>query len=329
MVKIINSRITGIGSYIPERRLTNIDLEKMVDTSDEWIVSRTGIKERRIAGEHELTSDMASGAAKNAMAMAGAKPEEIDLLVTGTVTPDYRCPSTSCIVQRKLGLINSATMDIAAACAGFLHGLAMADAFIKANKFKKILIIGVEKLSSITDYTDRNTCVLFGDGAGAAVVESTTENRGILATFLKSDGRHTELLWIPGGGCATPVQTLEANDKRMYLKMNGKEVFKHAVREMADACLRVLKEAGVRAEDIDLLVAHQANIRIIESTAKRLGLPEGKVYLNIAKYGNTSAASVPIAVVEALREGRIKEGDLVLMTAFGSGLTWAAALIRW
>jgi len=326
---MINSRITGIGSYVPKRRLTNIDLEKIVDTSDEWIVSRTGIKERRIADVHEYTSDMAAAAVKDAMAMAGAKPEEIDLLVIGTVTPDYRCPSTACIVQRMLGLVNAATMDIAAACAGFLHGLAMADAFITAKKFKKILIVGVEKLSSITDYTDRNTCVLFGDGAGAAVVEAASGDRGILATFIKSDGRHAELLWIPGGGCALPMQTLDPSDKKLYLTMNGKEVFKHAVREMADASLRVVKEAGLKPEDIDMLVAHQANIRIIESTAKRLGLPDEKVYLNIAKYGNTSAASVPIAVVDALREGRIKEGDLVLMTAFGSGLTWAAALMRW
>ncbi len=301
----------------------------MVDTNDEWIFTRTGIKQRHICAEDEATSDMAYQAGKRALESAGVKPEEIDFLMTGTVTPDYRCPSASCIIQKKLGLINAGAMDIVAACAGFLHGMAMADAFIKAGKYKKIMIIGVEKLSSITDYTDRNTCVLFGDGAGAAIIEATEENRGILATYLKSDGRFAELLWIPGGGSAQPFFKLENPQDSIYLKMNGKEVYKHAVREMADASLRVLDEAGVKPEDIKLMVAHQANIRIINATAKRLKIPDEKVFLNIADYGNTSAASVPIALDEALQQGRIQEGDLVLMAAFGSGLTWASALMRW
>lgn len=326
---MVNSKITGIGSYVPNRRLTNADLEKIVDTSDDWIVSRTGIRERRIGADDEATSDMAQMAGRRAMEMAGAKPEEIDLLMVGTVTPDYRCPSAACIVQKKLGLVNAAAMDIVAACAGFLHGLTTADAFVKVGKFKKIMVIGVEKLSTITDYSDRNTCVLFGDGAGAAIVEPSDDEAGILSTFIKSDGRFTELLWIPNGGSAMPFQNIENPNGDIFLKMNGKEVFKHAVREMEDASRRVLNEAGVTAEDIKLMVAHQANIRIIESTAKRLGIPEEKVFLNIAKYGNTSAASVPIAMDEALQEGKIKKGDLVLMTAFGGGLTWASALIRW
>ncbi len=301
----------------------------MVDTSDEWIVSRTGIKERHICAKNEATSDMAVAAGQEAMEMAGVKPEEIDFLITGTVTPDYRCPSASCIIQQKLGLINAGVMDLVAACAGFLHGLATADAFIKINKYKKIMVIGVEKLSSITDYTDRNTCVLFGDGAGAAIIEPTEDDSGILATFLKSDGRHAELLWIPDGGSAAPIQDLANPKKSIYLKMNGKEVFKHAVREMSNASLRVLDEAGVKKEDLKLMVVHQANIRIIDATAKRLGIPKEKVFLNIARYGNTSAASVPIALDEAVRKGRIEKGDLVLMAAFGGGLTWAAALIKW
>ena len=272
---------------------------------------------------------MACFAGLRALEMAGVKPEEIDLLMVGTVTPDYRCPSAACIVQKKLGLVNAAAMDIVAACAGFLHGLTTADAFIKVGKFKKIMVIGVEKLSTITDYTDRNTCVLFGDGAGAAIVEPSNDEAGILSTYIKSDGRFTELLWIPNGGSAMPFQNIENPDGDIFLKMNGKEVFKHAVREMEDASRRVLNDAGVNAEDIKLLVAHQANIRIIESTAKRLGIPEEKVFLNIAKYGNTSAASVPIAMDEALQEGKIKKGDLILMTAFGGGLTWASALVRW
>jgi len=326
---MINSRITGIGSYVPVRRLTNADLEKIVDTSDEWITSRTGIKERRIGADNEPISDMSAAAGKKALEMANLKPEDIDLLLVGTVTPDYRCPSAACIIQKKLGLVNAAAMDIVAACAGFLHGVATADAFIKIGKFKRIMVIGVEKLSSITDYTDRNTCVLFGDGAGAAIIEGTEEDRGILSTFIKSDGRHTELLWIPVGGSVLPFQNIESSNGDIFLKMNGKEVFKHAVREMEDASQRVLREANLTSKDVTILVAHQANIRILESTAKRLKIPMERVFLNIAKYGNTSAASVPIALDEAVREGKVKEGDIVLMTAFGGGLTWAAAVMRW
>jgi len=301
----------------------------MVDTSDEWIVTRTGIKERRICERDQPTSEMAAEAIRRAMKMAGVKPEEIDFLLIGTVTPDYRLPSTSCIVQEKLGLKNSATMDIVAACAGFLHGLTTADAFIKSGHFKRVVVVGVEKLSSIVDYTDRNTCVLFGDAAGAAVVERTDEDRGIMGSFLKSDGQYKELLWIPDGGCVNLAAEIEKGEGDYYLRMNGKEVFKHAVREMTNASIKVLKRAGVNSDQVKLMVPHQANIRIIEATAKRLNISMERVFMNLEKYGNTSAASVPLALDEAYREGRFTDGDYVLMTAFGGGLTWASTLIKW
>jgi 3-oxoacyl-[acyl-carrier-protein] synthase-3 len=318
-----------MGSYVPSRRLTNSDLEKLVETSDDWITTRTGIRERRICAESESNSDMGVSAGWRALEMAGLKPEDIDLLLVGTVTPDYRLPSAACIIQKKMGLINAAAMDIVAACAGFLHGLSMARAYIKTGEFECIMVIGVEKLSSVTDYTDRNTCVLFGDGAGAAVVIPTEENRGILSTFIKSDGRYDSLLWIPDGGSNRPIQNLDNGNKSVYIKMNGSEIFKHAVRQMENASRRVIKEAGYTAADVTLMVPHQANQRIMQSTAKRLGIPFEKVFMNIEKYGNTSAASVPIALDEAIRSGRVKPDDIILMTAFGGGLTWASALLKW
>lgn len=301
----------------------------MVETSDEWIKSRTGIVERRVSKPEDEASDMAVAAARQAMNMAQAAPEDIDLILVATVTPDYRLPSQACIVQKKMGMKNAAAMDIAAACAGFLNGISIADAYIKSGQFRKILVIGVEKLSSITDYKDRNTCVLFGDGAGAVIIEPTEDERGILSTFLKSDGRFAELLWIPDGGSKYPYQSLNGSDPRVYIKMNGSEIFKHAVRMMGDASLKVLADAGLKGEDVTLMVPHQANIRIIESTAKRVGIPMEKVYLNIAYYGNTSAASVPLALDEALRNGKVKDNDIILMAAFGGGLTWSAAVVRW
>nr|MBN2278669.1 ketoacyl-ACP synthase III [candidate division Zixibacteria bacterium] len=324
----MNSRIVGIGSYVPSRRLTNADLEKMVETSDEWIVSRTGIEERRICFDGEANSDMSMNAGRKALEMAGLKPDDIDLVLVGTVTPDFRLPSMACIIQKKMGLVNAAAMDIVAACAGFLHGLSIADAYIKTGHFKRVLVLGAEKLSSITDYTDRNTCVLFGDGAGAAVVVPTDEKRGVLSTYLKSDGRQDQLLWIPNGGSSNPYGKTNCNGS-YNIKMNGSEVFKHAVRQMAEASFYVIRKAGLTGDDINLMVPHQANMRIITSTAKRLGIPMDRVFLNIAKYGNTSAASVPIALDEAVRSGRIKDGDYILMAAFGGGLTWASAVMRW
>lgn len=318
-----------MGSFVPSSRLTNADLEKLVDTSDEWITSRTGIHERRVCSDNESASDLAVAAARRALEMAGLRPEDIELLLLGTVTPDYRLPSAACIVQKKLGMVNAAAMDIAAACAGFLHGLSISNAFIKSGHFRRIMVIGVEKLSSVTDYTDRNTCVLFGDGAGAAIIEATEEDRGILSTYIKSDGRYKELLWIPDGGSNKPLQNQNGNEGKNFIIMNGSEVFKQAVRQMADASKRVIREAGLTPDDVTLMVPHQANIRIMQSTAKRLTIPIEKVFVNIAMYGNTSAASVPIALDEALRSGKIKENDIILMTAFGGGLTWASALVKW
>jgi 3-oxoacyl-[acyl-carrier-protein] synthase-3 len=271
---------------------------------------------------------MCVGAANEALAMARLRPEEIDYLIVATVSPDYRLPSSSCIVQRKMGLVNAATVDLVAACSGFLYGTASANAFIKTGQFNKILVIGAEHLTSITNFKDRNTCVLFGDGAGAAVYEPSDNDSGVLSTFMKSDGRLAELLWIPEGGSKVPVQDTTP-DGDIYIRMEGKEVFKHAVRQMVDASERVLSEAGLMADDVHLLIPHQANIRILKMTAKRLGIPEEKVFVNIEKYGNTSAASVPIALDEAVRTGRIKKGDIILMTSFGGGLTWSAAVVRW
>lgn len=309
--------------------MTNADLEKMVDTSNEWITSRTGIKERWICEKGETQTGMSVAAGRKALDMAGAKPEEIEMIMIGTVTADNNLPSSACIVQRELGLINAAAMDIAAACAGFLHSLSIANAFIINGQYKKIMVIGCEKLSAITDYSDRNTCVLFGDGAGAAIVEAVEGDSGVLSTFMKSDGRLAELLWIPDGGSNTPYHTLNGNAAETFIKMNGSEVFKHAVRQMASASLTAIEDAGLKPEDVTIMVPHQANLRIIKSTAKKLGLPMEKVFLNIEKYGNTSAASVPIALDEALHAGRIKKGDIILMTAFGGGLTWASAIVRW
>jgi len=302
----------------------------MVDTSDEWITTRTGIKQRWICAEGESNSHMCAEAAKKALEMAKLEPEEIELLLVGTVTPDKRLPSTACLVQQKLGMTNAAAVDIVAACAGFLHGLSMATAYIKSGQFKKIMVIGSEKLSSITDYTDRGTCVLFGDGAGAAVVEPTEDDEGILSTYIKSDGRFADLLHIPDGGSDTPAHKINSlNGHNFNIMMDGGKVMKHAVRQMVDASKRVMAEANITADDLAMMVPHQANIRILRSTAQRLGIPEEKVYMNIEQYGNTSAASVPIAFDEAVRNGRVNKGDYILMTAFGGGLTWAAALIKW
>lgn len=327
------ARIKATGSFTPPDVLTNADLERMVDTSDDWITTRTGIKERRIASKEMSGVDMSVKAVEIALSDAGWAPEDVQLLIVGTVTPDYRLPSNSCVIQERMGLVNAGTMDIAAACAGFIHGLAIASAFIESGQLERIVVVGVEKLSSITNYKDRGTCILFGDGAGATAVERTEEDRGVLASFLKSDGRLGKLLWIPVGGTVAPYQEAMRNgginNGEDCLAMNGSEVFKHAVRQMGDAALNVIKQANMTTEDINLVVPHQANIRIIEAVTKRLGVPDDRVFINIEKYGNTSSASVPLALDEARRSGRIKDGDNVLMIAFGGGLTWAAALVNW
>ncbi len=309
--------------------MTNADLEKLVDTTDEWITSRTGIKERRIADKNTSCSDLAVEACKNALEMAKVANEDIDLLICGTVTPDYRLPSNACVIQEKLDLPNAAAFDVVAACTGFITGLSMADSFIRSGKYQKILIVGVEKLSTITNYTDRNTCILFGDAAGAAVISAEKTDRGIQSTFLRSNGKMRELLWIKAGGSAYPIDSDFEFDGSDKVLMTGGDVFKVAVREMGNAAKEVLKQAGVDPSEISLIIPHQANIRIIEALTKRLKIDKDKVYLNIDKYGNTSAASVPLALDEVNRQGLIKENDYVLMVAFGGGLIWGSALIKW
>ncbi len=309
--------------------MTNADFEKIVDTTDEWIITRTGIKERRICDDDMTGGDMAAEACKRALENSGTSPEEIDLLIIGTVTPDYRCPSEAVIVQEKVGLVNAVAFDIVAACTGFINGLSMANSLIQTGQYKKALIVGSEKLSSIANYNDRGTCILFGDAAGAVVIGPEDNGNGILSTFMKSDGRYAKLLWQEVGGTKNPYTPENVNNGKDKLFMAGSDVFKVAVREMCNASIKVLEDAGLTADDLALVVPHQANIRIIDALIKRLKVDKNKVYMNIEKYGNTSAASVPLALDEANREGRIKEGDYVLMVAFGGGLIWGAALVRW
>jgi 3-oxoacyl-[acyl-carrier-protein] synthase-3 len=328
MSKKVSAQITGTGSAAPRRILTNLDLEKMVDTSDEWITERTGIKERRIAEDGTAASDLALEASRKAMQEANITPEEIDLILLGTVTPDFLLPSTACILQDKLGAKNAGIMDIVAACSGFIYGLSIAQAFITSGKYKSILVIGVEVLSKITDWTDRDTCVLFGDGAGAAVVQATNSDRGIVSTYLSGDGSLASLLHIPVGGSKTPLTPENIHQKYHFIQMKGSEVFKSAVRSMGNAAQKVIDMGGISSEDVDLLIPHQANIRIIEATAKRIKLPMHKVYVNIHRYGNTSAASIPIALDEARKNGKIKDGSRVVLVAFGAGFTWGSALIK-
>lgn len=328
MSKKVSAQITGTGSAAPRRILTNLDLEKMVDTSDGWITERTGIKERRIAEDGTAASDLALEASQKAMQEANITPEEIDLILLGTVTPDFLLPSTACILQDKLGAKNAGIMDIVAACSGFIYGLSIAQAYITSGKYKSILVIGVEVLSKITDWTDRDTCVLFGDGAGAAVVQATNSDKGIVSTYLSGDGSLASLLHIPVGGSKTPLTPENIHQRYHFIQMKGSEVFKSAVRSMGNAAQKVIDMSGISSEDVDLLIPHQANIRIIEATAKRIKLPMDKVYVNIDRYGNTSAASIPIALDEARKNGKIKDGSKVVLVAFGAGFTWGSALIK-
>jgi len=323
------ARITGLGHYLPEKVLTNFDFEKMVDTSDEWIVTRTGIRERHFTAEGEATSDMAFEASKVALADAGVDAKDLDIIMIATVTPDQRLPSAACMLQDKLGATNAAAFDLVAACSGFIYGLAVASSMIAVGKAKKILLIGAETLSSITDYEDRATCVLFGDGAGAVVIEEAEPGEGILSTFMQSDGGEGELLYIPVGGSKVPLTAENIGDRDQFVKMKGDGLFKYAVRAMVDAARHTLKEADLKTQDIDYLIPHQANIRIIEGVRKRLKLEKEQVVVNIDRVGNTSAASIPIALAEMKESGVLKHGDLVMMVAFGGGLTWGAALIKY
>lgn len=321
--------IIGTGMYVPERVLTNADLEQMVDTNDEWIVSRTGIRERHIAAPEQATSDLAYEAAVRALDKAGLTPDQLDLIIVATITPDTAFPSTACILQDKLGAKKAAAFDLSAACSGFVYSLATAVNFIGSGMYGNALIIGADTLSRITDYTDRNTCVLFGDGAGAVVLAPVTEGRGFKSFDLGAEGSGGPLLNLKAGGSRLPASEDTIKDGKHYIYMNGREVFKFAVRVMATATDEVLRKAGFAKEDIDLFVPHQANIRIIQSAMQRLNLPEEKCVINVDKYANTSAASIPLALVEAAEAGRIKEGDKVLLVGFGGGLTWGAATLVW
>ncbi|MBN2112694.1 MAG: ketoacyl-ACP synthase III [Acidimicrobiia bacterium] len=317
------SLITGWGKCLPPAVLSNADLEGLTDTSDEWITTRSGIKERRIS--HVETSDLAAVAARHALAAAGRGAEEIDLLLVATCTPDRLVPAAAALVQQKIGAARAAAMDLNAACSGFLYGLAVADQMIRAGSVRRALVIGAEKLHFFLDFTDRATSVLFGDGAGAVVVEASEEAGGLLAFELGADGTAAEILCIPGSG----TEGEPSRERRSRVQMEGPAVFRRAVEAMGDASLRVLEKAGVSLEEVDLLIPHQANLRIIEATARRLGLDGSKVMLNLADYGNTSAASIPIALAEALEQGKVRPGALVVFAAFGGGLTWAAAAYRW
>lgn len=322
--------IAGTGSYVPERILTNEELANMVDTSDEWITTRTGIKQRRIAAADEFTSDMATKAAERALEQAGIEAKDLELIIVATITPDTPTPATACYVQAKLGAFCAVGFDISAACSGFLYAMKIAKRLISDGAYKNALIIGAEKLSAVTNWQDRNTCVLFGDGAGAAVLRRAEAGEGhILATEMGTDGHHTHLLEIKGGGSACPITPANAQENLQTLSMQGREVFKLAVNAMRTAAETVIERAGLTPEDIKLVVPHQANLRIIDAIADRLTIPNEKVYVNLDKYGNTSAAAVAIALDEAHREGRFKRGDNIILVVFGAGLTWAATAIEW
>lgn len=320
----------GTGSYAPRRVVTNDDLAKIVDTSDEWIATRSGIRERRIADETETNSEMATNAARAALADAGVTAADIDLIIVGTCTPDSPLPAVAVHVQRKLGIKNVPAFDVVAACSGFLYALDVADAMIRSGRYKRALIIGSEKLSAITDWTDRTTCVLFGDGAGAAVIAAHPEmTEGVIGTGLYADGNACELLYVQSGGSSRPPSAETVANREHFIRMRGREVFKLAVTAMEDAAIDICERHGVKPSDLKLVIPHQANLRIIESIASRMELTKEQVYINVDRYGNTSAASIPIALDEARRNNRIQSGDLVLLVAFGAGLTWASALIRW
>lgn len=326
---MIHARITGTGSYAPKKIITNHDLEKLVETSDEWITERTGIKERRIAEKGQCTSDLAYEACKRALKSAGTAPDQIDLIIVATMTPDKILPSVGCVLQEKLGAKKAAAFDIYAACSGFIYGLSVANAFIKSDMYKNVLLVGAEILSRFTDWEDRTTCILFGDGAGAVVIQKHVGKRGILSTHLHSDGALAELIEVPGGAAQHPASFDTIRKRMHFIKMKGNETFKAAVRSLEGVVQETLEHNGVKPEEIDFLVPHQANLRIIQAMAQRLNMPMEKVVLTLPKYGNTSAASIPMALDEAVRDGRIKENHLLLLEAFGGGLTWASALMRW
>ncbi len=326
---MIKARITGTGSYAPRKVVTNYDLEKMVDTSDEWITERTGIKERRVVEKGQTTSDLAYEASTRALKAAGVDPKDIDLILVATTTPDMIMPSLGCVLQDRLHAKKAAAFDIYAACSGFLYGLSVANAFIKSETYSSVLLVGAEVLSRFMDWEDRTTCVLFGDGAGAVVLQRHVGKRGVLSTHLHSDGSLGSLLSVPGGGSLHPPSHETIHKRMHYIKMKGNETFKVAVRALEDVVQEALTHNKVKPEEIDLLIPHQANLRIIQAMAQRLEMPMEKVVVTIHKYGNTSAASIPMAMDEAVHNGTIRDHDLILLEAFGGGLTWASALVRW
>lgn len=325
---MLRSRITGTGSYAPEHVLTNYDLEKKVDTSDEWITERTGIKERRISKD-ETTSDLCVKASERALQAAGVRPGDLDLIIVATMSGDMPMPSTASLLQKKLGAKRAGAFDLNAACSGFLYGLSVADNFIKSETYRRILLVGAEVLSKFIDWQDRTTCVLFGDGAGAVVLEQEKGKRGILSTHLYSDGSMWDYICLPGGGSQHPPTLNTIKEKKHFITMKGNETFKVAVRTLEQLVVDTLKQNRVKPSELAMLIPHQANLRIITATAERLGLPMNKVAINIDRYGNTSSASIPMALDEVIREERIKKDDYILLEAFGAGLTWASALIRW
>jgi 3-oxoacyl-[acyl-carrier-protein] synthase-3 len=326
----LRARIVGTGSYVAEHVITNFDLEKMVDTNDEWIIERTGIRERRKVADGVDTSDMASHALSQALEMSGVAADELDMIICGTVTPDRHLPACAAYIQQKIGAKNHCpAFDVAAACAGFIYGLSIADGFIRTGAAKKIGVIGVELLSRILDYTDRNTCVLFGDGAGAAVVVADDSERGLLSSHLFCDGSLTELLYIPAGGSRLPASEKTVAERQHYVHMEGREVFRYAVRYLGQAAKLALESNGIKADEVTKVVAHQANLRILDAVAQRIAVPLDRFFLNIERFGNTSSASIPIVLDEAVRAGQVSDNDLLLMIALGGGISWGSALVRW
>lgn len=321
--------ITGIGSYLPNKVLTNYDLEKMVDTSNDWIIQRTGIKERRIVENGVTTSDIATQASLRAMEDAGVSPKDLDMIITSTITPDHIFPSTSCYIQQKIGATRACAFDILAACAGFIYAMSIGQSFINSGAMKTVLVVGAECLSKITDYTDRTTCVLFGDGAGAVIIQRNPVKHEILSSSLAADGSEADVLIMPGGGARNPASLESVQQRLHYIQFKGKEVFKLAINNITNLILQTTRENGLTLDDIDLIIPHQSNLRIIEATMEKLGLPMEKAFVNIDKYGNTSSASVPIAMDEARKEGRLRKGNIVMLVAFGGGLTWGSSVIRW
>lgn len=328
-MKHINAMIAGTGHALPEGVLTNADLEKMVETTDEWIVTRTGIRQRHIARAGEYTSTFATLAAQRALEMAEVEPRDVDLIICATVCPDMMLPATACLIQSALGAERAAAYDMAAACSGFLYGLVQAEGVIKAGRARHVLVIGAELLSRYVDYTDRATCVIFGDGAGAALVRATEEPRGILSARIRSDGEFADYLYTPGGGTRYPASQQTIEERLHYIKMRGNELFKIAVRNMADIARQALDDVKMSPSDIDMFIPHQANQRITDAVGERLGVPASKVYSNIDRIGNTSSASIPIGLDECVRSGRIQPGHVLLLASFGAGVTYGGMVMRW